>query len=971
MTYKKKLIEVALPLEAINREAAREKSIRHGHPSTLHLWWARRPLAACRAVLFASLVDDPSECVAELMKDSAKRKAAEKELKARKQLWDEQTALHTKAQASGISAPAAGPEPKLEEIVAEIERERLFEIIRDLVKWDNSNDERVLDKARAEILRSTGGNPPPVYDPFCGGGSIPLEAQRLGLEAHASDLNPVAVLINKALIDIPSRFIGKSPVNAEARKKLGSSGSWVRVTGIANDLLYYGEYIRSETEKRVGKLYPPVRLPKSEGQISISPLAYLWVRTVECPNPACRARMPLIRSYWLSKREGKTVFASPVLDASRKSVSFVIKTSGDLPKETSSRNGAHCIFCSQVVTKQMLREQALSHGVDSIPMAVVCEGKNGRVYLPFTNDDVPEAKTSFSDYLALPITNDRRWFSPPLYGLHEFRDLFTDRQIKVLDTICEIVRELKSEVETAARQAGFPADERALAEGGIGAKAYADAVTVYLAFGVNKAVTRNCTLAIWEPGMGRLAGAFGRQAMPMTWLYAETNPLAGAGGDISGTIASVAEVVEKLPSIPQGHATQKNAANGQSARAVISTDPPYYDNIGYADLSDFFYIWLRHILGKDFPDLFGTVLVPKNEELIAATTRFGGDKVKADKFFEDGLSHAFDSMKNIHMAEYPLSLFYAFKQAETEEVKDDTSDAETFSTGWETMLEGLLKAGFSVDGTWPMRTELVGSLKKDISALASSILLVCRLRPDNAAVTSRRDFQAALKKELPDALRAMQKSNIAPVDLAQAAIGPGMAVFSRYARVLETDGSPMNVRTALALINQSLDEVLAEQEGEFDADTRWALAWFDQYGFTEGPYGAAETLCTAKNTSVSGMVEAGILIAKAGKVRLLKKEELSATWDPSKDKRLPIWEITHHLIRRLEKGESGAADLIGQLGVKAQVARDLSYRLYTICERRKWATDAIAYNTLVLSWSDVQRLAAEKKPTAPAQGELI
>jgi putative DNA methylase len=972
MTYKKKLIEVALPLEDINRESAREKTIRHGHPSTLHLWWARRPLAACRAVLFASLVDDPSECVKELLADAVKRAAAEKELKARKKAWAGLKAVFTKASVAGMkSVVDPGPEPKIEDVIEEQERERLFNIIRELVKWDNANDERVLGMARNEILRSTHGKPPQIHDPFCGGGSIPLEAQRLGLSAKASDLNPVAVLINTALIDIPCRFEGRAPVNKEARKKLGSTGSWARVTGMANDLVYYGERIRAEAEKRVGLLYPPVELPKSEGQTRVSPLAYLWVRTVECPNPACRGRMPLIRSYWLSKRKGNEFFALPVLDRSQKIVSFEIKTSGEPPKETSNRNGAECIFCGQLVRKQELREQSLKYGVEAIPIAAVCDGRNGRIYLPFSANDMPKINRPSADYLALPITNDRRWFSPPLYGLVEFRDLFTDRQIKVLDTICEIVRELKSEVEASAREAGFPNDERGLCEGGVGAKAYADAIAVYLAFGVNKAVTRNCTLAIWEPGMGRLAGAFGRQAMPMTWLYAETNPLAGAGGDIAGTIASVAEVVEKLPATPQGNAVQRSAVNSQADKVVISTDPPYYDNIGYADLSDFFYIWLRHVLGRDFPDLFGTVLVPKSEELIAATIRFGGDRAKADKFFEDGLSQAFDSMRRVHMPEYPLTLFYAFKQAETTEAEEDSTGTEVFSTGWETMLEGLLKSGFSIDGTWPMRTESVASLKKDISALASSIVLVCRLRPADAVVASRRDFLAALKKELPTGLRYLQKGNIAPVDLAQAAIGPGMAVFSRYAQVLEADGAPMSVRTALSLINQSLDEVLAEQEGEFDADTRWALAWFDQNGFNEGAYGLAETLCTAKNTSVSGMVDAGILAAKGGKVRLLKKEELQADWNPATDDRLTVWEATHHLIRSLDSGEQVAAALLKKLGAMAEVARDLSYRLYTVCERRKWSQDAIGYNALVLSWPDLKRQADEQKHQGPAQRELI
>jgi putative DNA methylase len=405
---------------------------------------------------------------------------------------------------------------------------------------------------------------------------------------------------------------------------------------------------------------------------------------------------------------------------------------------------------------------------------------------------------------------------------------------------------------------------------------------------------------------------------------------------------------------------------------VFSTDPPYYDNFPYADLSDFFYVWLRRGLGNIYPELLATLLAPKAAELVADQLRHGGRDL-AQVFFEEGLREVFCRIRENSSPEYPFTVYYAFKQQETEaEVEDEAEQNKTSSTGWETMLEGLVSSGFSVDGTWPMRTEQPKGLREGgRNALASSIVLVCRVRPKDAGVASRRDFLAALKRELPESLRNLQKGNIAPVDLAQAAIGPGMAVFSRYARVLETNGDPMGVRTALSLINQSLDEVLAEQEGEFDADTRWALAWFDQYGFTEGAYGQAETLSTAKNTSVSGMVEAGILAAKGGKVRLLKKDELPADWNPATDERLTIWEATHQLTRSLDSGEQAAAGLLKKLGPVAEIARDLSYRLYTVCERRKWSQDAIGYNALVIAWPDLKRLADEQRSTGPMQGELI
>jgi putative DNA methylase len=961
MTYKKKLIEVALPLEAINKEAAREKSIRHGHPSTLHLWWARRPLAACRAVLFASLVDDPSECVAELMKNSAKRKAAEKELKARKKLWDEQTALLAKAQAAGISAPPPGPEPKLEDIVVEIERERLFEIIRELVKWDNSNNPRVLDAARAEIMRSSNGNPPAVYDPFCGGGSIPLEAQRLGLEAHASDLNPVPVLINKALIEIPPKFACKPPVNPEAKKKLSASGSWKGAAGLAEDTRYYGQWMRDEAEKRIGHLYPRVKLPKTHGGGEATVIAWLWARTVASPNPAAKgAHVPLVRSFWLSTKAGKKAWVEPVVDQNTMTYRFEVRSGvGDPRAGTVSRNGGVCLLTGSPMPLEHIRAEGAAGRMAAKLMALVVEAGGRRVYLPATDEQEASARNATANdlsFLEAELSTHPQYMATPRYGMTKPRHLFTDRQLATLTVLSDLISEAHAKVIQDC-----------------GDKSYADAVATYLAFTLSKTTTRNCTLAIWERGMDRLAGALGRQAIQMQWDYAETNPFAGAGGDFAGTVESLCEVLDNLVPTRAGVVRQQDARKlVGSPKMVFSTDPPYYDNVPYADLSDFFYVWLRRGLGNIYPELLATLLAPKAAELVADQLRHGG-RESAQVFFEEGLREVFGRIRENSSPEYPFTVYYAFKQQETEADSDDEFEQnKTSSTGWETMLEGLVSSGFSVDGTWPMRTEQPKGLREGgRNALASSIVLVCRLRPKDAGVTSRRDFLATLKRELPDALRAMQKGNIAPVDLAQAAIGPGMAVFSRYAKVLETDGTPMSVRTALSLINQSLDEVLAEQEGEFDADTRWALAWFDQNGFNEGPYGVAETLCTAKNTSVQGMKDAGILEAKGGKVRLLKKEELDADWNPAEDARLTIWEITHHLIRRLEQGESGAAELIQQLGAKAEVARDLSYRLYTVCERRKWAQEAIAYNALVLSWSDVQRLAEERKAAAvPTQGEM-
>ncbi len=978
MTYKKKLIEVALPLEDINREAAREKSIRHGHPSTLHLWWARRPLAACRAVLFASLVDDPSECVAELMADASKRRAARCSLPsalsvARKTLFD-------KAQAAKISAPEPGPEPKLGEVIVETERERLFDIIRELVKWENSNDDRTLNKARAEILRSTGGNPPPVCDPFCGGGSIPLEAQRLGLEAHASDLNPVPVLINKALIEIPPRFAGKPPVNPESRKKLSASGSWKGAAGLAEDIRYYGQWMRDEAEKRIGHLYPKVAVvQESDGKFrhatpeekqsqnsrtqDVTVIAWLWARTVASPNPAVKgAQVPLTRSFWLSMKPGKRTWVDPVVDEGGLTYQFEIRSGDGEPRSGMvNRNGGVCLLTGSPIPLDYIRAEGKAGRLGARLMAVVGEGKGTRIYLPPTEEQESIAKNSRPH--GVPDTDmpkDALGFRVQNYGMTKHRHLFTQRQLAAMTTFCDLVGETR---------------EQALKDSH-GDRALADAVATYLALGIGRCADFWNTLATWswQPKNELVGHAFGRQALPITWDFGEINPFSDSGGNFSGNLEFTVKALARTPACGSGIVRQMNAEAVGGKSYCFSTDPPYYDNVPYADLSDFFYIWLRKCLLPVYPELLGTVLVPKAEELIAEPFRHGG-KDKARLFFEQGMGRVFERMRASSDPRFPATIYYAFKQTEDDEDNGESvedSSGSRASTGWETFLQGLADAGWQIDGTWPMRTERSGRLRDNASnALASSIILVCRPRPTDAGVTSRRDFLAALKRELPEALRNLQKGNIAPVDLAQAAIGPGMAVFSRYARVLETDGSPMGVRTALSLINQSLDEVLAEQEGEFDADTRWALAWFDQYGFTEGAYGQAETLSTAKNTSVSGMVEAGILAAKGGKVRLLKKEELPADWDPAEDSRLTIWESTHQLIRALDQGEQAAAELLRKLGAVAEIARDLSYRLYTVCERRKWSQDAIGYNALVLAWPDLTRLAQEQKAAGPSQGELI
>jgi len=945
---RKKLIEVALPLEAINRESAREKSIRHGHPSTLHLWWARRPLAACRAVIFASLVDDPS----------------------------------------------THPEKFPTEDAQEKERQRLFRIIEELVKWENTTNEGVLQAARKEIRISMGDNPPPLLDPFCGGGSIPLEAQRLGLEAHASDLNPVAVLITKALIEIPSRFGNKPPVNPDARKKLDHSKRWHGPQGLTEDVRFYGKWMRDEAEKRIGYLYPKVELTaKNDGNAVV--IAWLWARTVKCPNPACGARMPLVRSFWLSSKPGKRAWVEPAVDKVNATIRFEVKSGEpDVSRLTTIGLGTcllndkgkkvkatfRCASCKEGIAKgEYIDAEADNGRLSYLPLAIVAESPHGRVYLPFEQKQAFAATHDAEKYLAssssrpqVPTEPARGTFASNaqgrIYGFKTFADYFTTRQLVALITFSDLVGQARRQALADASSAGLPDDGKGLNDGGTGATAYGDAVATYLAFAVSKGSNLWSTLSSWMSDRGAMRETFARQAIPMVWDFAEANPFSDSGGNISLFLERVADGISFVPITRPGFCKQLDATSAVNGvdRPLICTDPPYYDNIGYSDLSDFFYVWLRRSLSQIYPDLFSTVLTPKAQELIADPYRFEGSKERAEQFFEKGLGEAFERMRKAQHPGIPLTLFYAFKQTETDEDEDENgSDSPMVaSTGWETMLEGLLKSQFSITGTWPMRTESAGrAVARGTSALASSILLVCRPKSADAPLATRREFLNALKAELPDALRKLQQGNIAPVDLAQAAIGPGMAIFSRYSKIVEASGESMSVRTALSLINQVLDEVLAEMETEFDADTRWALAWFEQFGMEEAPFGVAETLSKAKNTAVNGLVEAGILATKAGKVRLLKRSEMSKDWDPTTDLRLTVWEVTQHLIRALEEnGEDSAAKVLQKLGSLGEVARDLAYRLYNICERNKRTQEAVAYNSLVVAWPEISRLARSEKP---------
>ena len=1015
---RKKLIEVALPLDAINKASAREKAIRHGHPSTLHLWWARRPLAAARAVIFAQMVDDPSEYVDVLLSDPKRKRAAMRALKKR---WSEQAATAAGSAASEGGETAASAEPAsqatdtvpgeqseqqaLRDMAAEIERERLFGIIEELVLWENTTNEEVLDRARAEIWqswrRSCAANAdhprawelfdrhrlPAFHDPFAGGGALPLEAQRLGLEAHASDLNPVAVLINKAMIEIPPKFAGKPPVNPKARKNDDLvAREWKGTQGLAEDVRYYGQWMRDEAEKRIGHLYPKVEvtpemarerpdLKAYEGR-KLTVIAWLWARTVKSPNPAfAEVDVPLATNFMLSTKKGKEAYIEPVIEG--RGYRFTVKAGAPADADaakvgTKPSRRAHfrCVMSGTPISVDHVRLQAQAGFMGARLMAIVARGDRRRLYLTPTPEHQAIAWSAKPEWKPdVEFFQQALGFRVGNYGMSEWSDLFTERQLVSLTTFAGLVEKARERIERAAISAGLPDDNTSLRDGGTGATAYAETVAVYLGFAVSKTANRASTLCAFQVAVECPGHTFGRQALSMSWDYAEANTLSGPSGSfesmVENTVAGLLSNGAIRNSI--GIACQSDAASQTiSLNKVVSTDPPYYDNIGYGDLSDFFYVWLRPALRHIFPELFSTLAVPKAEELVATPSRHGG-KDAAEQFFLTGMTHSMRRLAECAHPSPPMTIYYAFKQSEN---KDDTGIS---STGWETFLEAVIHAGLSISGTWPVRTERENRKRnQNANALASSIVLVCRRRPGDAPVASRREFLTTLRSELPHRLRLLQAGNIAPVDLAQAAIGPGMAIFTHYAKVIDAECNPLSVRVALEMINQTLDEVLAEQEGDFDSDSRWAVAWFEQHGFDEGEYGIAETLSKAKNTSVAGLVEAGILASKGGTVRLLKPDQLPQDWDPATDVRLTAWEMVHHLVRILEAdGESAAAEVAARLGANAEVARELCYRLFTLSERKKRAAEALSYNSLVRSWQEIARLAREEQEHEAEQASLF
>lgn len=962
----RKLIETALPLDKINEACIREKSIRHGHPSTLHLYWARRPLAAARSVIWAQMVNDPSW------------------------KWE-------------MEHPGEVPPNHLKATWAK-SRKRLFNILEQLVVWENTTNEDVLNQAREEIRKSwketcelNADHPqaaelfdtnklPAFHDPFAGGGTLPLEAQRLGLESWASDLNPVSVLINKAMIEIPPKFAGRPPIGPipKGENKLKVE-TWKGAQGLAEDVRRYGAWIRDEAEKRIGHLFPKVKVTpdmiKERSDLTyykdqeLTVIAWLWARTVKSPDPAyAHVDVPLVSSFWLSTKDKKEVYVEPLVNGAQ--YKFIVrmgkpKDSKQVEMGTTAgkRSGFICLLSKSPIDYPYIRTFGKKNGIGSKLMAIVAEGEKGRVYLDPTPEMEMIAKSAQPTWIPdTKLPDNPRDFKTPNYGFETFGSLFTSRQLVALNTFSDLVGEAREQVLDHAQKTGLSVGH-GLEDGGTGAQAYADAVSVYLGFGVDRMTNTLCSVARWTPDRCQTVTAFARQAIPMTWDYPEVNPFSGAAGDIT---VSIDGVIKGIPSIVtvSGSVVQSDAQKQViSQQKVISTDPPYYDNIGYADLSDFFYVWLRRTLRDVLPQLLIGTQVPKEEELVATPYRHG-TKEKAEAFFLNGMTQAMHQLSVLGHSAFPTTIYYAFKQSES-------TSGDTASTGWETFLAAVIKAGFSLVGTWPMRTEMANrSIGSGTNALASSIVLVCRRRPQDATTITRKVFLNELTIRVHTDLATMVDADgssaetVAPVDLAQAAIGPGMAVYSKYAAILNADGTELSVRDALILINKAVDSFFGEGDSDWDNDTKFCLPWFSKYGFEEGPFGDADTLSRSKNTSVAGLQDSGVLTAKAGKVRLFKVEEYPEDWNPEDDKRMPVWEALHHLIRVFRKeGQDGAGRLLSRLGTMQDGIRKLAYLLYGQCERTKRAEEARAYNEVMAAWEGI-RVVADRAPKTGEQQKL-
>ena len=844
----------------------------------------------------------------------------------------------------------------------------MFAIIEELVIWENSTNEEVLKLARDEILKSCDGKLPLVHDPFSGGGSIPLEAQRLGLPAYGSDLNPVAVMIGKAMIEIPPLFKDASPIHPGGPDKMHYNNA----EGLAEDVKYYGEWMRESAFERIGHLYPQVDLPAEHGGGKATVIAWIWARTVPSPDPALGGLpVPLVNSFDLSTKMGKRAWVEPVVEDNNYRFEIRTEAQGHQRHDlagTVDRNGAVCLVSKTAMPLNYVREQAQKGNMHHQLMAVVAEGQRRRVYIApsIVQEQIAfeKGKPQFSD---IDLPERALGYRIQAYGMKTYGELFTDRQLVALKTFSDLVHEAREQIKQDALAADLSADQTPLRDGGTGAKAYAEAVSVYLSLAIGRLSDMSSTICSWHSGRQTIRNTFSRQAIQMTWDFSDGNPFSSSTGNWSGMVSWIRKAVEVLPC---GEKSELKNHDAQTIEirpdTVISTDPPYYDNIGFADLSDFFFTWLKPALKNIFPDLFGVMATPKAEELVATPFRHGG-KDEAETFFLNGMGKAIKNMADNASDVAPATIFYAYKQSE---IKQEGIS----STGWATFLQAVIEAGYAVVGTWPIRTEMANRLLASGSnALANSVVLVCRRRDAALGTITRAEFIRRLKTELPKAIVDLKAANIAPADIPQSSIGPGIGIFSRYQAVLENDDNPMSVKAALQLINREL----GEEAGDYDPETSFALTWFEQNGFDVGDFGTAANIANAKGIAVENLTHAGIAQSAGGKFCLLNRGGLEEGWDPADDKNVTIWECCQHLICRMENmGEFEAAKLMKRMGMdRADAAKELAYALYDIAAiKRKDATEATAYNGLIAVWSELTARAAtitDSNLRGDGQGQLL
>ncbi len=916
-SYKKKLIEVAMPLEAINKAAIKEKSnpFLKGHPRSIHQYWARRPITAARGILFAQLVDDPS----------------------------------------------SHPEKFTTEEEQQQERDRLFHIMEELIIWENSTNEEVLKRANAEILKSAEGEIPTIYDPFSGGGSIPMEAQRLGLPACGSDLNPVAVMIGKAMIEIPPLFKDMKPLHPGGPEKI----QYKNAEGLAEDVRFYSAWMHEKITERIEHLYPRAELPAQLGSGQANVVAWIWARTVPSPDPAFQnINVPLVSTFVLSSRAGKRVILRPIISKEERKVTFEVVYDPSQPEFDNAKSGNKvsrggnftCMLSGASITADYIKEAGKKSQIGQQLIGIVGENEKRKVYISANNLHEKAANINRIEVDGVALPDKALGFSAQLYGNKEFEDLFSNRQLFALSQMVDLNKELYEEIKSAvSSDHPFSAED------------YAKSICVYIGLAICKLTDYSNMLCSWNNKNENIRQLFSMQTIPMSWDFAEVN-LCSRMLNIQTMASNITHAFANLGCGGNGFVFNKDAKTPDfySAGQVISTDPPYYDNIAYADLSDFFYGWMKKLFGDYYGDLFSFISTPKEDELIADQFR-RGSKENAENYFTNGMTAALQSMASLTSTKYPSTIYYAFKQSEIE-------IEGISSTGWATFITAVIRAGYSIVGTWPMRMERESRTRGiGSNALATSIVLVCRKREVALGSITRAEFIRQLKTELPTAIADLKAANIAPADIPQSSIGPGIGIFSRYQKVLESDDSPMSVKTALQLINREL----GEEEGDYDPETSFALTWFEQNGFNVGNFGMANNLATAKGIAVNSLVNAGIAQASGGKFGLFNRDSLKESWDPADDSRVTIWECCQYLIRRLEnRGEFEAAKLMKAMGSeRAEAAKELAYALYDIAaNKRRDATEATAYNGLIAVWSELSMQAANVTDTdmrGDRQGQLI